>query len=80
MSDEYLKTARKNGSKSDTTFSEAELIATHDGLRETFAELSAMRKRIIDDKTAAIAAIDDKYREELKEIEAQYAMLLSLAR
>jgi hypothetical protein len=77
---EYLKTARQNGLKADSTTSEAELIATSENFADNWNELMTLKKKIADEKLAALKAIDDKYREELTEAESNYALILSISR
>jgi len=80
MNDEYLKQARRNGSTADTKHTEAELIQTREDIKESWELLEQVRGRIFEAKRIALDEIDAKYKEELKEAEATYALLLSLAR
>lgn len=77
---EYLKTARQNGLKTDSTTSEAELIATSENFADNWNELMTLKKKIADEKLEALKAIDDKYRDELTEAESNYALILSISR
>lgn len=77
---EYLKTARQNGLKADSTVSEAELIATSENFADNWSELMTLKKKIADEKLEALKAIDEKYRDELTEAESNYALILSISR
>ena len=77
---EYLKTARQNGLKADSTVSEAELIATSENFADNWNELMTLKKKIADEKLEALKAIDEKYRDELTEAESNYALILSISR
>lgn len=76
MTDDYLKSART--SKTTSEFTEPELIATREEFAEIFEEMTRLRAKINAEKLEACASIDAKYKEELKEKESQYSMLLSL--
>ena len=78
--DEYLKNTRKSGLNIEGTTSEAELINTQDSIADAWADLMAIKKKIADAKLAALKEVDDKYREELKDAESTYAMLLTVSR
>ncbi len=80
MSQDYLKTVRKSGSTVDSKTTEAELITTREDFAASFEELNDIRKQIIQEKIEACAAIDAAHQERLKELEASYALLLSLSR
>jgi hypothetical protein len=78
--DEYLKNTRKSGLNIEGTTSEAELINTQDSIADAWADLMAIKKKIADAKLAALKEIDEQYREELKDAESTYAMLLTVSR
>lgn len=77
---EYLKTARLNGLNADSIVSEAELINTSENFAENWHELMSVKKKIADEKLAALKLIDDKYHDELIEAESSYALILSISR
>jgi hypothetical protein len=80
MTGNYLKTARANGTKSDSKTSEADLIQNNVGIRASFEEMNSLRAKIIKEKIEATEAIDLKYRDELRDLEDGYATMLSLSR
>lgn len=80
MTIDYLKNARKNGLKSDSPVSEAELLNTSENFAENWHELMAVKKKIADAKLAAMELIDAEYHDELLEAESNYALILSISR
>lgn len=79
MTEEYLKSARKQGAATSNV-TEAELITTRSEIHDSWAELEGVRLKIYEAKREAVQAIDEKFHDELKEAEATYAMLLQLSR
>lgn len=77
---EYLKIARQNGLKNDSTVSEAELLSTNPEFASNWQELINIKKKIADAKLAALQAIDEQYHDELLEAESNYALILSISR
>lgn len=80
MTIDYLKTARKNGLSVDSEVSEVELITTNPDFATNWKVMIDVKKRIADEKLAALSAIDEKFKDELVEAESQYAFILSISR
>lgn len=80
MTEDYLKQARTNGLASDSAHSEAELIQTRDDIRDAWEQLSEIRNEVFIEKRRVLDEVDAKFHDAIKDAEANYAMLLSLAR
>lgn len=79
MSEEYLKSAREAGA-ANSNVTEAELMITREEIRESWEALEQVRLKIYQAKIDAVADVDTRFHDELKDAEANYAMLLQLSR
>ncbi len=80
MSDDYLANARDKSLEDDSKITEAELHATHENILEGWKALQDVKRRIMEAKIAAAKKVDEQFHEELKDAEANYALLLTLTR
>jgi hypothetical protein len=80
MTAEYLKAARLNGQRIDTTVTEAELLIANDGVKSAWEDIQRIRAVIAEEQVAAVNAIKDKYEHELQDAYTNYALLISLSR
>lgn len=80
MADDYLASTRARSLEDDSTTSEAELHASHDGIREGWERLQECKRRKALAKAAAAKKVDEEFQEELKGLESEYSMLLMLSR
>lgn len=79
MSEEYLKSARAAGA-ANSNVTEVELMITREEIRESWEALEQVRLKIYQAKIDAVSEVDDRFHDELKDAEANYAMLLQLSR
>lgn len=79
MSEEYLKSAREAGA-ANSNVTEAELMITREEIRESWEALEQVRLKIYQAKIDAVTDVDARFHDELKDAEANYAMLLQLSR
>jgi hypothetical protein len=80
MTEDYLKTARQNGQRIETTTTETELIVEHEGIKAAWDEIQRIKTIIAQEQAAAVREIADKYQEELNDALTNYALFLSLGR
>lgn len=81
MSDQnYIKNARKNSAKSDSSETEASLILNNVEVETLFRELQTLKMEIAEKKVAAIEAIDLEYKDRIADLEAQYAIQIAFVR
>jgi hypothetical protein len=76
----YLQNSREKSLTDDSNVSEAELHATQPGIRESWEEIQALKKRIAIAKQEASAKVDAEFAEELKSAEDAYALVMHMSR
>lgn len=80
MTEEYLKAARLNGQRIDTSTTEAELLVTNDGVKSAWDEIQRIRAVIAEEQVIAVNEVKAKYEQELQDAYTNYALLISLSR
>jgi hypothetical protein len=80
MTEEYLKAARLNGQRLDSSVTESELLVTNDGVKDAWEEIQRIRNIIAEEQMAAVNEVKAKYDKELQEAYTNYALLISLSR
>jgi L-lactate utilization protein LutB len=80
MSDDYLKSQREKSLKDDSKTSEAELHANNEGILDGWQAIQDIRRKIATAKQEAIKKVDEDFKEELKDAEDHYALLITLTR
>lgn len=80
MTSDYLKKARASGLNSDSPYTEAELLESREEVREAWEALMEVRKEMQEAKLKALSEVDAEFAEKLGDAEANYAIMLSLAR
>lgn len=80
MTEEYLKAARLNGQRIDTSTTEAELLVTNDGVKSAWDEIQRIRAVIAEEQIVAVNEVKAKYEQELQDAYTNYALLISLSR
>ena len=80
MTEDYLKTARQNGQRIDTTTTETELIVSHEGIKAAWDEVQRIKAKIAEEQSEACRQVAEKYKEELDDALTNYALFLSLGR
>jgi hypothetical protein len=59
---------------------EPHLLKEHEGIKEAWDEVMAVKRQIAEEQAAAILAIEEKYKEQFENALTDYAMLLKLYR
>jgi hypothetical protein len=80
MTEEYLKAARLNGQRIDTTTTETELLITNDGVKSAWEDIQRIKALIAEEQVTAVNAVKDKHEQELQDAYTNYALLISLSR
>jgi hypothetical protein len=80
MTAEYLKAARLNGQRIDTSVTESELLVTNDGVKSAWDDIQRIRAVIAEEQVQAVNEVKDKYEQELQDAYTNYALLISLSR
>lgn len=81
MSDEdYLKQQKKKSLEDQSNVSEAELHASNESIKEGWQAIQDLKRKIFDAKKAAVAKVDEEFKQELKDLEDTYALLITLTR
>lgn len=82
MSDDrdYVKEQRLKSLTDLSVVSEAELHACSDSIKNSWLELQELKRKIALEKQEAIKAIDTKYADDLKNLESDYALMMTLSR
>ncbi len=80
MADDYLANQRTKTLDDDSTVSEAELHATHENIRESWEELQECKRRIAAAKNSASIKVDLEFKDELDQLMADYALVMTLSR
>jgi hypothetical protein len=80
MTEDYLKTARQNGQRIDTTTTETELLVTHEGVKAAWDEIQRIKNLIAEEQAVAVKQVVEKYKDDLDNAMTNYALFLSLGR
>lgn len=80
MSDDYLKQQQKKSLEDSSNISEAELHASNESIKEGWQAIQDLKRKIAEAKVAAIAKVEADYKDELKNLEDNYALLITLTR
>jgi L-lactate utilization protein LutB len=80
MSDDYLKGQREKSLADSSKISEAELHASNEGILDGWQTIQDIRRKIATTKQEAIKKIDADFKDELKDAEDNYALLITLTR
>jgi hypothetical protein len=80
MSDDYLKAQREKSLADSSKISEAELHTDNDGIKDGWQAIQDIRRKIATAKQEAIKKVDAEFKDELKDAEDNYALLITLTR